>query len=328
MHAGTETRLNTPRKARLIWLSSLQPFLTRNIKLADKGFFIIRIQGAWFSQIDSGIGPCAAPCKIIWFLNSFFLTGIFGVLRGLKSRIKRQLELLKGFLGRIPGGLTQLKSHRYFVQKSGAKERPLTAFRHGTMPTPKKSKHDHWLTGSVSQATQPNPEHNPEGGRPRYPVNVSTATKKAFKRLVAVLETRRSITPGDADILRLYAVVFDRHTRALNHLQREGEIVEVICLDGHGVQFTKMKANLWLKIAQDSEKAILGCLDRLGLTPLAKSKVRPAQKSDDDAVADDPMTALFRNRPAQTFLPPTYVPVATNNAANDISLADATSFDA
>ena len=177
------------------------------------------------------------------------------------------------------------------------------------MPTPKKSQHVHWLTGSVSQATQPEAEHNPKAGRPAYPANVSVATKQAFKRLVAVLTERRAVTSGDQDILRLYAVVFDRHTRALGHLQREGEIVEVICLDGHGVQFTKMKANLWLKIAQDSEKAILGCLDRLGLTPLAKSKVRPAQKADDAPV--DPMEASFLSRPSRTFTVPLYVDTPT-----------------
>jgi phage terminase small subunit len=35
------------------------------------------------------------------------------------------------------------------------------------------------------------------------------------------------------------------------------------------------KPNLWLKVAETSERNMIACLDRLGLTPNARGKVKP-----------------------------------------------------
>jgi P27 family predicted phage terminase small subunit len=165
---------------------------------------------------------------------------------------------------------------------------------------PRKSDFSHWLSGSVSQA-RPDPDFEPEAGRPAYPNNISKTAKQAFKRLVEILQKRRAVTPGDFDVLRIYAVTFDRH-EPLEHLQAEGEVVETICLDNHGEQFVKVKHNLWLRVAQDSEKSIIQCLDRLGLTPLAKSKVKPAKSKE---APIDPMEK-FMTQPREVYPAPAY----------------------
>src|ERR1039458_2552059 len=71
-------------------------------------------------------------------------------------------------------------------------------------------------------------------GRPKYPKNISAEAKATFKRLVKLLENRRACTAGDSEILRLYAVAFDRHSRALAHLPDEGEIIIATRCDNNG----------------------------------------------------------------------------------------------
>lgn len=115
-------------------------------------------------------------------------------------------------------------------------------------------------------------------GRPKYPMNISGEAKAAFKRLVRLLESRRTCTAGDAEILRLYAVTFDRHVRALKHLALEGEICAYTRLDSNGKPHEVVKENLWLKVATDAEKFMRACLADLGLNPLQRAKVKTTKE--------------------------------------------------
>lgn len=155
-------------------------------------------------------------------------------------------------------------------------------------PTPRKTDFEHFLTGTKSQA-KPDAEALPPG-RPKYPRGLSAEAKSAFKRLCGVLEKRRALTDGDADLLRLYGVVYDRHIRALAKLQEQGEVCIYVRLDSNGTAHDVEKPNYWLKIAETAEKNLVAILDRLGLTPLNRSKVRqtakPAAKPvDPEAIA-------------------------------------------
>jgi P27 family predicted phage terminase small subunit len=140
------------------------------------------------------------------------------------------------------------------------------------MPTPRKSLSDHALQNTKAQYVQPDSDVAP--GRPKYPRSISGEAKAAFKRLVRLLESRRTCTAGDSEILRLYAVTFDRHSRALEHLAAEGEIAPYTRLDSNGQPHQVWKENLWLKVATDAEKFMRGCLADLGLNPLQRSKVK------------------------------------------------------
>ena len=142
------------------------------------------------------------------------------------------------------------------------------------MVMPRKSAALHELSGTRSQATLPEEDALPSS-RPQYPKNISPATKKIFKKLCQLLEARRSLTAGDCELLRLYSLIFDRHERALAKLTEEGEIRKYSRLDAHGEPCETEKLNYWYKVSQDCEKSLIGIIDRLGLSPMNRSKIKP-----------------------------------------------------
>ena len=149
----------------------------------------------------------------------------------------------------------------------------------------KKSDDLHWL-----QNTKPTPAVKVEGapvlpGRPKYPKGISPEAKRVFKRLCNLLEERRHLSTGDGELLRLYSLLYTRHERALAKLEAEGEICIYVRLDSNGQPHDQAKPNLWLKVAETAERNMVACLDRLGLTPNARAKVKP---TGDTVPADEP----------------------------------------
>jgi P27 family predicted phage terminase small subunit len=142
------------------------------------------------------------------------------------------------------------------------------------MPTPRKDLTAHELQGTKARYSEPSSEV--AAGRPKFPKNFTGEMKATFKRIVRLLETRRVCTQGDAEIVRLFCVALDRHNRALEHIRAEGEICAYTRLDSNGQPHEVWKENLWLKVCTDAEKLQLAALDRLGLTPLNRGKIKPA----------------------------------------------------
>jgi P27 family predicted phage terminase small subunit len=142
------------------------------------------------------------------------------------------------------------------------------------MVMPKKPQWLHDLSSTKSQATLPEEDSLPSS-RPQYPKNISAAAKKIFKKLCALLEARRALTAGDEELIRLYSEIYDRQQRALARIREEGEVKKYIRLDAHGEQCETEKLNYWYKVSTDSEKSLVSILDRLGLTPMNRSKIKP-----------------------------------------------------
>ena len=143
------------------------------------------------------------------------------------------------------------------------------------MPRPRKSLAEHKLNSTTPAYVVPGSSVEPS--RPRYPKGVSKAARKEFKRLCVVLEKRRSLTEGDEHALRLFAILFDRHSEAVAKLAEEGTIRIYFRLDNQGKQVASERPNLWLKVAQESEKQMVAILRELGLTPMNRAKVRPTE---------------------------------------------------
>jgi len=143
------------------------------------------------------------------------------------------------------------------------------------MPRERKSLIDHKLNNTKPEYVEPGLSVAP--GRPRYPKGLSPDEKKAFKNVSRLLEQRRSLTEGDGEILRLMAVVFVRWQKALQMVAAQGEIRVYTRLDKFGVAHDSERPNLWLKVAQESEKFVLSILDRAGLSPMTRGKVKPAE---------------------------------------------------
>src|SRR5271156_3274531 len=101
-------------------------------------------------------------------------------------------------------------------------------------------------------------------GRPRYPKDLSTDGRKVFKRLCRLLEERRTLTDADGDLIRLYAIAYQRHIRACEHLEQDGEIVVRQVTDKEGNVRELEKSNPWLAVAERAEKSMLSILNSLG----------------------------------------------------------------
>ena len=142
------------------------------------------------------------------------------------------------------------------------------------MPTPRKALSEHLLNGTKPSYVEESSGVAP--GRPSYPKNISHDAKRVYKRLCRLLERRKTLTEGDAELLRLYAILFDRHVRAVSHVEIEGEVCQYTRLDSNGAPHKIWKENLWLKTAKDCERQMVAILDRCGLTPAARGKVKKA----------------------------------------------------
>jgi P27 family predicted phage terminase small subunit len=162
------------------------------------------------------------------------------------------------------------------------------------MPRERKPLEHHAL-----QATEPSyveqPDEMAAPGRPKYPKGITPEAKKVFKSLCGLLERRRALTEGDAELLRLYVILYQRHQKALAKIEEQGAVCVYTRLDSNGEAHDVEKANLWLKIAENCEARMTSLLDRLGLTPLNRGKV-PATKAPKETKAPDAMEELM-NRP-------------------------------
>jgi len=148
------------------------------------------------------------------------------------------------------------------------------------MPMPAKSQELHALQGTKPQAKDL-PEHGVSSipaGKPPVPKSLSAAARDLYRKLCKQLADRRVLTRGDCELLRIYATAWDRQRQADQALQREGLVVSCTRLDSNGQPHEVQKQNINLAIAERAEKQMVGILDRLGLTPIHREKVRPTQR--------------------------------------------------
>jgi P27 family predicted phage terminase small subunit len=163
------------------------------------------------------------------------------------------------------------------------------------MPMPAKSIEVHTLQGTKSDAAHaPSEADALQPSRPKYPKGITGESRAAFKRLVRMLESRRHLTEGDAEILRLYCVLLDRHTKALAKLAEEGEVKTYWRLDNRGERCPSERPNHWLKISETCESKMLACLSALGLTPTARKNVKPTARPAAPAPVDELEEILSR----------------------------------
>ena len=164
------------------------------------------------------------------------------------------------------------------------------------MPQPAKSPELHALHGTTPQTPKTVASPIP-AGRPKFPGNLAAELRPVFKKICRMLETRRALTEADGPLLALYCVSYARAQKANEKLAVEGEVCEYTRLDSNGQPHVVEKPNLWLKVAQDAEKQMVACLDRLGLSPMNRDKVKQTASSKEEQAAN-PMDAYMSRRPS------------------------------
>jgi P27 family predicted phage terminase small subunit len=143
------------------------------------------------------------------------------------------------------------------------------------MPAPRKSVAEHRLTSTPVWYDPSSPDSGEVlAGNPKCPSGLSKGARSAFKKLAKLLKDRGQLTAGDAELLRIYSLLFDRHERAIEAITKEGEITSYTRLSNRGEPIQVVKENLWLSVAQESESEMVRILDRLGLTPASRAKIK------------------------------------------------------
>src|SRR5262249_42344110 len=114
------------------------------------------------------------------------------------------------------------------------------------MPQPRKSQALHELhnTRPHDRATDISPV---PACPPRFPKDLDKSLKPIFKRLCSLLLERRTLTAGDAELIRLYCFQWERHSKNAALLCEEGELCTYVRLDSNGHPHDQVKVNLRLK---------------------------------------------------------------------------------
>jgi P27 family predicted phage terminase small subunit len=152
------------------------------------------------------------------------------------------------------------------------------------MSMPAKSEAEHWLQGNKSSVKAVDFACPP--GKPKCPAGISKEAKATFKRLCGLLEKRRALTEGDGELLKLYALNSDLHERARAKVAEQGEIRIYTRLDSNGTAHDCEKENLWQKQVIAAQKNMVAILDRLGLSPINRGRVKPTASTKKEADAD------------------------------------------
>lgn len=141
------------------------------------------------------------------------------------------------------------------------------------MGRPAKDIFEHVLQGTTQRVNAG--ESYVAGSLPKPPKFLSKDARKKFKHLVHQLSERRAVTAGDGDLIAIYCSQDERWQQALAKIREEGAIRIYTRLSASGEPVQVEKANLNLTIAKDCERAMVGILTRLGLTPKDRESVRP-----------------------------------------------------
>jgi P27 family predicted phage terminase small subunit len=153
------------------------------------------------------------------------------------------------------------------------------------MGRPAKSNELHRLHGTKPQSRAAT-ESVFVGGRPKFPGHLSKVARAEAKRVVKLLEDRRTVTPGDIALISLYAEVYSRWVATKAAIGDE-LMVEIKIKDSNGAIHSTQRLNPLLKVAQADEAKLIQLTTQMGLTPAARDRVRPtkAQRNNLEVIA-------------------------------------------
>lgn len=122
-----------------------------------------------------------------------------------------------------------------------------------------------------SAAAKPS-EHT--GGRPPRPGHLSPLAKKEWRRCVAILQERGTLTRGDGPSLEAYCEVYARWRAALQEIQDYGLFVVVTRSSPGGTTWQLRVENPASKTASTLENSMRQMQKELSLTPASREKAR------------------------------------------------------
>jgi P27 family predicted phage terminase small subunit len=135
-------------------------------------------------------------------------------------------------------------------------------------------------------------------GRPHIPRDIGPGLKRIFKNLCKLLQERRTLTNGDAELIRLYCFQYERHEKNVALLREEGELVTYFRLDSNGQSVPQVKINVRLKVCTDAERQMAAILSQLGL---AQIEQKFTERMEQELVELRKQSAEELKSPKKTF---------------------------
>jgi P27 family predicted phage terminase small subunit len=129
-------------------------------------------------------------------------------------------------------------------------------------------------------------------GRPSCPRYLSKPERQRFRQICKELELRKCLTKGDGELISLTVTTWMRWREAMSHVEKEGAVVISISKGKDGELIEREKKNVWLTLAQEAEKTLLACYDRLGFTPMNRERAKPVQKPKPEEPPKDELDLL------------------------------------
>lgn len=156
------------------------------------------------------------------------------------------------------------------------------------MGRPALSPEDHALRGNEAHPTTVRNVSDIPAGRPKWG-KITREERPCFKRICRLLAQRRHLTEGDREIIAVYAAAECRFYKFKEVLDREGWTVST----DEGTKDHPLAKHFYA-----AERTMVGILDRLGLSPTAKDKPKPAKPAEAEKKLDPMDELLQRHGPA------------------------------
>jgi P27 family predicted phage terminase small subunit len=116
------------------------------------------------------------------------------------------------------------------------------------------------------------------GGRPKMPDGLPEDSQRLWKQIVKQLSRRRTVTPGDAQVITLYVRTHSHWMRACDYVDAHGIMVTEQRSTAGGTLYSIDILNPALSIAASLNARLESLLKEMGLTGAAREKVKPATK--------------------------------------------------
>jgi len=136
----------------------------------------------------------------------------------------------------------------------------------------------HWLKGTRPTRAANGGESMFTGGKPRMPQGMGPVAEAEWKRLSKQLKQRGTLTTADATAMEVHCITFARWKAACAEVEKYGEMIDEICLDKNGEQFTRRVVNPMGKQAVQLGNSVRAMLKEFSATPASRDKAKPAQE--------------------------------------------------
>jgi P27 family predicted phage terminase small subunit len=129
------------------------------------------------------------------------------------------------------------------------------------------------------------------GGKPKMPDGLTEGQQKLWKTIVKQLRVRRTVTPGDAQIVTLYVRTHTQWMAACDYVDAHGPIISEQRFSQAGTPYTVDIPNPAMKIVAALGSRLESLLKEMGLTGISRGKVPPVKSRDKEPPAEG--TALW-----------------------------------